>query len=83
MCMVDPEDLRVPVWVGVGTGLGRPKHDMATSAGVYCITIATDVVCGVVDRKLFCRKYGVVDNSNRIGLLIGEETGIIAIEAFP
>ena len=62
--MIDPKDLGIPIWVGVGTDLWRPEYDIAASAGVDCVTIAADVVRSVVDTKSLRGKYGVVGDLN-------------------
>ena len=80
--MIDSEDLHVPVWVSVRTNFRRPKHNIATGVGVDCIAITTDIVRSVVHGKLLRRKYGVVDDSNRVPFFVSKETGIIIIKAF-
>ena len=81
--MIDSEDLCVPIWMGTSTNLWRLEHNIAASVGVDRIMIAADIVRSVVDRKLLCGKYGIVDNSNRIPFFICKKTGIIAVKAFP
>ena len=53
MGMVDPENLRVPIWVGVVADLGRPEHNIWVSVSVDRIAIATDIVCCIVHRESF------------------------------
>ena len=80
--MINPENLRIPVWVGVSTNFRRPEHNVGTGGGIDCIAIAADVVCCVVHRKCFGQKYGVVDEFNRVSFFDCEEAGVIAIETF-
>lgn len=81
--MVNSKDLRIPVRMSARVDLRRPKHNVATTAGIDCVAIATDVICSIVHGKLFCRVYGVVDDPNCVPFFISEEAGIVAIETFP
>lgn len=62
--MVNPENLRIPVWVSTGTDLRRVEHNVGVSPSVDRIAIAADIVCCVVHGKFFGRKHGVVDETN-------------------
>ena len=70
--VVNPENLCIPVWVRAGTGLRRSEHNVGVGAGIDCIAITADVVRCKVYGKLFGRKYGVVDDSNRVSFFICE-----------
>ena len=80
--MIDPKDLGIPIWVGIGTDLWRPEYNIVASAGVVCVMIVADAVHSVVDTKFLRGKYGVVGNLNRIPFFICKKTGIIAVKAF-
>lgn len=54
MGVINSEHLRIPVWMGTITYFGGSNHNIATAACVDCIPVTADVVCCVVDRKLFC-----------------------------
>ena len=62
--VVNPKDLRIPVWVSVGADLRGTEHNIAVSASVDCITIMPDVICGVVHHKSFDRINEIVDDSD-------------------
>jgi hypothetical protein len=82
MGVVNPKNLCIPVWVSAGTSFRRPEHNIGMNTGVNRITITTDVICCVVDGKLFGRKHGVVDKSNRVPFFIREKAGIVTVKAF-
>jgi len=81
--MVNPKDLRIPVQMSAGVDLRRPKHNVATTIGVYCVEMAADVIYSIVYRKLVRWVCGVVDDLNCAPFFISEEAGIITIESFP
>ena len=62
--MVNPKDLRIPVWVSVGADLRGTEHNIAVSASVDCIAITPDVVRGVVHHKSFDGINEIVEDSN-------------------
>ena len=51
--MVDPENLRIPIWVGIVADLRRPEHNIWVSVSVDRIAIATDIVYRIVHRVSF------------------------------
>ena len=80
--MVNPENLRIPVWVGVSAGFRRPEHNVRMGGSIDRIAVAADIVCSVVDRKLFDRKYRIVDEPNRVPFFIRKQAGVVTIETF-
>ena len=80
--VVYPKYLGIPVWMGTRVNLGRPENDIGTGGGVDCVTIAANVVGGIVDRKLLGRKNSVMDKSNRISFFIRKEAWYVTIETF-
>ena len=80
--MVNPKNLGVPIRVNAGASLWGPEHNVGVSAGVDRITVTADVVCRIIDRKLTGRKYGVIDDSDRVSFFICKEMGVIAVKTF-
>ena len=83
MCVVNSEDLRIPVRVRIIACFGRPGHYIATAASVYRIPVTADIICCVVDRELLCRKDGIVDNSDGVSFVVRKKAGVVTIEALP
>ena len=50
--MINPKNLGIPIRVNPSANLRRPEHNVGASAGVDCITVAVDIVCCMIDRKL-------------------------------
>ena len=78
--VVDPEDLRVPVRVSIGSNFGGPKHNEGAGIHIDGVAIASDVVGRVVHGELLCRIYSVVHNSDRVSFLVRKKAGIISIK---
>ena len=61
--MVNSKNLRIPVWVSADTYLRRPEHDIWTRACVDRVTIAVDIISGVVDSNFLYQIQSVVNES--------------------
>ena len=54
--VVDPKDLRIPVWVSVGSNFGGPKHNEGMGVRIDSIVIAPDVIGRIVHGELLCQQ---------------------------